>query len=183
MKRFLFFSGLLLLVVFCSGCGGTKSSLTPQDLANLDKLVNQQEFKIESDWAYPMISSAMMQLNDLLGPQNNMQRISLIGNVNYLEVKGDSVKAYLPYFGERHMGGGYNNKGEAIQFDQKATNLKIERIEHKNQYHITFSAKEGAESYTIILQVLANNRTIMIVNSSQRSTIRYEGSIASLKEE
>ncbi|MGS2761751.1 DUF4251 domain-containing protein [Sinomicrobium sp. M5D2P9] len=183
MKRLHYFTGLLLLVVICS-CGGSKNTVsTPGDMGELDTLVKQKKFRIVNNWANPMVTNAMMSVGDLLGPQNNIQRINLMGNSNYLDIKGDSVKAYLPYFGERQMGGGYNMDGEAIQFDQKAADMNVEYIEDKKRYRIKFKANKNSESFNIILEIYANRKTNLMVNSTQRNPIRYEGIIAPLPEE
>ncbi|UGU16847.1 DUF4251 domain-containing protein [Sinomicrobium kalidii] len=183
MGRFHYFSCLILFAVCCS-CIGTKNTVSDaRDLEVLDSLVQQRRFKVVNDWANPRVTTAMMNISGLLGPQNNVQRINLMGNSNYLEVKGDSVKAYLPYFGERQMGGGYNPDGQAIQFDQEATDFDANYIEAKKLYRITFKARKNSESFDVVLEIYANKKTVLMVNSMQRNPIRYDGTVASLPEE
>ncbi|MBC9797943.1 DUF4251 domain-containing protein [Sinomicrobium weinanense] len=183
MKHLHYFSGLILLAVFCS-CSGAKNAVSgAQDMGALDTLIQQKKFRVVNDWANPMVTTAMMNVIGLLGPQHNAQRINLIGNSNYFEMKGDSVKAYLPYFGERQMGGGYNTDGEAIQFDQEATDMDIKYVKAKELYRMTFKARKDSESFNVVLEVYGNKKTVLMVNSSQRNPIRYEGTIAALKEE
>jgi len=183
MKSLHYFTGLLLFAVICS-CSGSKNTVSgPKNMGALDSLVQQKEFRIVNNWANPMVTNAMMNLSDLLGPQNNIQRINLMGNPSYLDIKGDSVKAYLPYFGERQMGGGYNMDGEAIQFDQEAADMKMEYIKAKERYRIRFKANKNSESFNVILEIYANRKTNLMINSTQRNPIRYEGIIAPLPEE
>lgn len=178
MKRKFQFLGFTLLLVFCA-CSTSRKTVYSDKTA---ELIQKQQFRVVNDWANPLVSNAVVSVNALLGPQSNAQRINLIGNPNYLEIKGDSVKAYLPYFGERHMGGGYNRVSQAIQFEQ-ATNLQIDYIESKNLSRIRFDARDGSEAYNVILEVFDNGKTNLIVNSSQRNTIRYDGAIAALEED
>src|SRR5690606_39971153 len=95
------------------------------------------EFRIVNQCALPTMSSSMMKLSSsgILGPGNSGQRIDLSGNGNFLEVKGDSVKANLPFFGERQMGGGYNSEGAGIQFDQVAKNMNFHYDEARSEEH------------------------------------------------
>ncbi|RAV30665.1 DUF4251 domain-containing protein [Sinomicrobium soli] len=183
MKRFISFSGVLLLLgmVVLSSCGGARSA-APQDMAALDSLIRSREFRVESDWANPMVTTAMMRLGNILGPQNNIQRVNLIGNSNYLEIRGDSVKAELPYFGERRMGGGYDPDGNGIKFDQKASGMNIKYVDSKKLYRITFEARQRSESYNITLEIFANRKTNMIVNSTQRAPIGFEGTVRHIEE-
>ncbi|WP_461532659.1 DUF4251 domain-containing protein [Sinomicrobium sp.] len=184
MKHLFYFFGLLVVLsVFClSSCGGVKN-VSPQDMAALDSLIRSKEFRVESEWANPMVTMAMMKMGDILGPQNSIQRVSLIGNPNYLEIRGDSVSARLPYFGERKTGGGYDPDGEGIKFDQKISEMDIEFIDAKKMYRISFDARQRSELYNITLEVFSNKKTNMVVNSSERSLIGFEGSISSIKDE
>lgn len=183
MKVSSFFSMLLLVIL--SSCGGAKNNAsTPEQITAIKELLDSKEYRIENQWAMPTVSSSMMRLanSGLAGPGSNVQRINLIGNTNYLEVKGDSVKAYLPFFGERQMGGGYNSEGEGIQFEQVVTDMKTEYVEAKKRYLVTFSANNGTESFDINLLVYPNNKTSLSVNSSQRDFITYDGTISPLPE-
>src|SRR5690606_17017194 len=115
---------------------------TPQEKAMVDSLLASREFRIVNQWALPTMSSSMMKLSasGILGPGNSGQRIDLSGNGNYLEIKGDSVRAFLPFFGERQMGGGYNSDGAGIQFDQVANGISFHYDEGKNIHVVRFRA-------------------------------------------
>ncbi|MCX2680311.1 DUF4251 domain-containing protein [Galbibacter sp. EGI 63066] len=182
MKYLPYFSCLILIVV-CWSCSGTKNTLAnAQDIRALDSLVQQKQFKVVNDWASPMMTTAMMSISGILGPQNNMQQVNLIGNANYLEIKGDSVKAYLPYFGERQRGGGYNPDGEGIQFDQIAEDMEVNFLEDKELYRVRFNAHNKSESFAVMLAIFPNRKTNLVINSTDRNSIRYEGKLSALEE-
>lgn len=169
-----------------SSCGSTQTVLgTPQEKALVDSLISKREFRIVNQWALPTMSSSMMKLSSsgILGPGNSGQRIDLSGNGNFLEVKGDSVKANLPFFGERQMGGGYNSEGAGIQFDQVAKSMNFHYDEAKNIHVVKFRAKDGAESFEVTLNVFSNKKSSLLINSSQRDMIRYQGLIEKLPKE
>ncbi|MGS2739903.1 DUF4251 domain-containing protein [Sinomicrobium sp. M5D2P17] len=183
MKHLHYFTSLLLLVMI-SSCGATKNNTSDSGaLTALDSLVKQKQIRIVNNWAYPMATNAMMQVGILLGPMNNAQRINLIGNPNYLEIKGDSVKAELPYFGERQMGGGYNPDGEGIKFDTKISDWEMNYIAKKKLYRIKFKTRKNSESFNVILEMYPNKRTMLMINSTQRNPISYEGTTTSFEKD
>lgn len=173
----------LITVLILSSCGGSHGVMgTAQDKALVDSLIASREFQISNQWALPTMSSSMMKLSSsgILGPGNSGQRIDLSASGNYLKVIGDSVKASLPYFGERQMGGGYNSDGEGIHFDQKLENISYNYNDAKNLHIVKFRASNGAESFDLTLNVFSNKKSSLLVSSSQRDMIRYEGTIKAL---
>ena len=48
-----------------------------------------------------------------------------MGTNNFLEVKGDSVSADLPYYGERQIAGSYNNRDVGVQFEGLAKDFEL----------------------------------------------------------
>ncbi|WP_417360613.1 DUF4251 domain-containing protein [Galbibacter sp.] len=172
-------------IFMLSNCGGSQSAYgTQQDKVLVDSLIAKREFRIVNQWALPMMSSSMMKIasSGILGPGNSGQRIDLSGNGNFLEFKGDTVKAFLPYFGERHMGGGYNTDGVGIHFDQVVETIQFDYKNAKDQHIIKFRAKDGAETFELTLFVFSNKKSSLLVSSSQRDMIRYEGNIIALPE-
>ena len=152
--------------------------------AELNEWVNNRNFEIESNFAMPMNTAAVNAVlnSGILGPGNNSNQISLIGTPNYLRIKGDSIEANLPYFGERRMGGGYNTRDAGITIDGL---LKDYRVETKRgMYVIRFDAKDtqGNEMYSFILNLSPNQNANMSVNSTQRSNIQFRGRVEAIKE-
>ncbi|MEL4307747.1 DUF4251 domain-containing protein [Joostella sp. CR20] len=173
----------IMVICLLVSCGSTQDPATvAKELEAVDALLKEPAFRIENQWAMPQISSSMVRLSNsgIMGPGNNLQRVDLTGNANYLEIKGDSAKAYLPFFGERQMGGGYNTDGEAIQFDQKINDLSIEYLQNKQRYRVAFTAQNGTESFDITLFVFPNKKTSLSVNSTQRDHITYDGLLSEI---
>ncbi|ETN95856.1 hypothetical protein P278_15780 [Zhouia amylolytica AD3] len=184
MKSISYIVGLITLVLVYS-CGSTQSAVSESDMAALSDLVEGRKFRIESDWADPTVTRAMMQVGAILGPQNSVARINLIGNDNYLEVRGDSVKSDLPYFGERQMGGGYNTNDIGIKIDEVARDMELHYLDSKKKYKMSFKAGnvDTNESYNVVIEIFSNKKTSIIVTSTERNSIRYEGTIMPLLEE
>lgn len=184
MRRLRIFFGVLF-VLLLSNCSGSKAVFSSSaDKALVDSLIAKRQFRIVNQWALPTMSSSMMEISSsgILGPGNSGQRIDLSGSGNFLEIKGDSVKAILPYFGERQMGGGYNSDGEGIQFEQVVEQFKIDYNNRKNHHTVKFRANNGTESFELTLYVYPNKKSSLLVSSSQRDAIRYQGTIRVLPE-
>lgn len=177
MKRI----GLFIVVVVLLGCASTTKTHTiaEKDTKALDDLVTNMSFEIESQWAQPQVTNAMTQLGNagLFPPGSNAGNISLIGNSNYLIIDGDKVKAYLPYFGERQMGGAYNSTKTGIEFDGVPQDFEITKGK-KDSYEITFTIADknsATENYTVLIQIFPSLSSAININSSHRFTIRYKG--------
>jgi hypothetical protein len=151
----------------------------------LDKLVESKMFRIESTWARPQATTATNAIagSNLQAPGSSGNSINLIGNFNYFEMKADSVKAYLPYYGERQFGNGHYSGSTAIEFNGIPRELEIEKNEKKGYYHISFLADKDTETLQLNIKLYPSMKSLMTVNSNQRMVINYEGKLMALKEE
>lgn len=166
------------------GCGSTSKTVGAMEKAKaLDAMVANRSFEIVADWAYPQVTSAMNSISNsgILGPGNTTSRIDLMGSGNYLKMQGDTVSAFLPYFGERQMGGGFGaNSG--IEFKGIPNDLEITPNTKDQSYRITFNIRDQSESYNLNMMLYPDLSSRINVTSSQRNYIRYEGRVAALKE-
>jgi hypothetical protein len=171
---------MLLLMMSCS----TYKPLTEAQRQELQAWGTEKAFVIESDWAKPMPSAALIAIANtgILGLGNSAGSINILGNVNYFRMKGDTIEAHLPYYGERYMGGGYNNK-TAIAFNDIPDRKEIMWNEQKQRAEMRFSIHQeyDNENFDIFILIFSNNTTRIDVNSSERSFITYEGKIKALE--
>lgn len=176
--------GILMVLFVMGACSSTRvSGLSPDQTAVVDKLVDQKSFRIESDWAQPFLTNSMAQISNsgLLPPGSTAGRINLIGNSNYLQMEGDSVSAYLPYYGERQFGGGYASNG-AIQFKGLPRGLEVIRDQNSQGYRLEFDIREKGENYSVSVVLFPNLNSRITINSSQRFIINYDGKVTALEE-
>ena len=147
-------------------------------IKNLETLIESKHYTIESDWARPQVTYAMQQVlnSGILQPGSAPNAISLIGNANFLTISGDSIKAYLPYFGERQMNVGYGGRDGAIELDGLLEDYTFEPKKN-NSYLITFNANSKIEAYNISIAVFPNMKSEIRVNSSSRFPISYTGKV------
>ena len=174
----LIFSGCLLF----NSCSSSKVKASPEQIMKLTELVNAKNFEINSDMAYPQVSSAMnsIQNSGLIPPGSNVNQINLIGNVNFIRIKGDSIYAELPYFGERQMNAGYNGSDASISIENTMQNYTVNTNSKDDSFTINFNAKTDREVLRFNITIFPNLRTDVVLNGPTRFPIRYTGTVTQL---
>ena len=181
-KNFILVS-TLLLIFSCSS--SKKTSFTAEQKDEFHKLVQSKSFKITAKWANPLATQSMNAVANagLLAPGNTINRIDLTGTASFLEVKGDSVSANLPYYGERQIAGAYNSSAIGIQFNGLAKDFKMSYNEKREAYEMQFLATHKTEVFNINAVLFINNAATIYVNSSQRLAINYQGTFKKQQDE
>ena len=168
------------LLVFVVSCKSAKSKPTLAETALFTKAIEQQQLRIESDWAYPHVSNALQQVLDsrILQPDGSAGAISLVGNPNFLEISGDSITSYLPFFGERQMQVAYGGRDNTIEFKGIMEDFKSSTGKNSS-YILSFKAKSNTESFSVNLTLYPNATARMRVNGNSRFPISYSGFLKS----
>lgn len=182
MKRIRFYSVLFAFVLVA--CKSSKETISPSQIEALNTLVSSQKFTIESDWAYPQVTNAMSQIltSQLMAPGSNASAINLIGNANFLTIKGDSITSYLPYFGERQMQVAYGGTDSAIQFNGIMEDFKVEQGKN-NRKIISFKADSNSENFNVIITLFPNMKSQIMLRGASRFFIQYTGDVSQIKSE
>lgn len=161
MKLYLNCLIIIIPLLLLQGCG---SSIDASKVAETKQLLGNREFEIQHEWANPMGGG----------------RINLIGNPNFIRFKKDSVNLFLPFFGERFAGGGYNGEG-GIVYNGPLKDLKISS-ENKDSQVFKFSTRQETEDLNFTITIFPEGKVNTRVNSSHRSFISYQGKVGELKE-
>jgi len=181
-KVFFILTVILLTIVSC----GSSKVYTAQEKASLEKLVTDQNFEIELQWARPLVTNSLNQLANagLFRPGDNASQINLQGNQNIFKFENDTVSANLPYYGERQMGGGYNSDGGGIDFKTTPKDLTLSKDDDKDYYLMEFNVrdKDSNENYDVSLTLYPSLSAIINIWSSQRNTIQYNGTLKAISE-
>lgn len=162
-------------------CKSSKSKFTDSQIKTLETLVEKRNFTIESDWAYPQVSTAMQQVlnSGILQPGNAAGAISLIGNSNFLTITGDSITSYLPYFGERQMSVDYGGRDSAIQLKGLIENYTEEKGKN-NVSILKFDANSKSENFRVSIRLFPNLKSEIIILGATRFPISYAGRIEAI---
>lgn len=164
----------ILLIGSLLGCGSERA-MTEAERIGLEKAVSTPAFKIEMQWAYPLSNTAAQLLNNLQpGIRAAGNSININDGRNYVQLKNDSVFVDLPYFGTRQISGGYSdNVGVRVAEALKDWELRPEKKANERSIHI--STKHKGEYYDLSIHLFSKGKATVVVNSSQRQSIRYEG--------
>lgn len=155
---------LVLIVSFLViACGNAENSTknSTQNLAKIEHIVQSREFEIKNEWLRPL----------------NGSQINLIGNDNFIRFKGDSIKIFLPYYGERHAGGMYSGEG-GIKYEGPAKSVNTSKNKKKAKLELTFEVQQSTENLNFFIEIYSSGKVYTNVNSSQRAAISYEGTLS-----
>lgn len=171
---------IIVTMLFLVSCKNIEplSAETQAQAQQMHEKITQQQLSIAATWAYPQANSTLNQLaiNSGLGSGNTSTRISLAGNGDFLKIHKDSVSAYLPYYGERRISGGYNTES-GIKFDGVPREYTVVYNEQKGRSEINFSISQGTESFQLYIDVYPNGNAQFSVSSSHRTNIRFDGAL------
>ncbi|WP_228236058.1 DUF4251 domain-containing protein [Allomuricauda sp. M10] len=175
----LFHSVFAVALFILAGCSATYQA-TPEEVAALDQMVRDQRFEIQATWAQPMASQSLNSIANagLLPQGSTASRIDISGSRGYFRMVGDSVKADLPYFGERRMGGTYNPQQTGVKFEGIPKEYSLEPATKGTGYIIKFNVNQGTEAYQVVAQLYANRTARIAMSSSHRTNIWYQGTLA-----
>ena len=184
MRNPLLYGGWFLVIILLLGaCGSSKTPATPEQLAQLQSLVESRKFSFDAEFALPQTSQAYVSAaNATLARAggNTLSRISLGGEGYFLKMQGDSVESHLPYYGVRDNFSEYG-RPDGIELDAEVENLKIDK-KSSGAYQIRFDARMKTERFQITLDMFPGGKANLIVFSGQRDAIRYEGRAIPIEE-
>lgn len=146
----------------------TKQQIKQEQKAAKEKvivaLLESKKFEFVADMAYPQ----------------GMRSISMISNSNFFRVQNDSIHSEMPFFGRAYSGAGYGGSGGG-GLDFKGVAKDYSLVKDKKAYKIKADVKDNTDLYTIILTVFFEGNANLVINSSNRSSISYKGTIEVIK--
>lgn len=161
--RLFFFMGIVLFLGGQSLFAQSKKEKQEQKEKEIKELVDKKQFTIEVNRALPMRGQAV----SLTSPYT-------------LEMRGDSVISYLPYFGRAYSvpyGG-----GNGLRFERTATDYTC-TYDKKGTARIKFAARTDDDTYRFNIQIYPNGSASINVTPTNRQNISYQGELAPKKEE
>lgn len=96
-----------------------------------------------------------------------------------LELRGDSVFSYLPYFGRAYSapyGGGNGMRFEEVMTDYTLSYGK------KGKAILKFETRTDDDKYTFFIEIYPNGSATIQVNSVNKQSIGYQGEITGPKD-
>ena len=139
---------LLALMAFLTAC--TASTV-------VQNVLNSKHFTLNVNNMYPVSASS-----------------KYVGGEFFLEVKGDTLRSYLPYFGAVYHSS--YNMGNALDFEQKMESFQQVR-KKKNCTTIYISVRTAEDFFKYTLNIFDNGRFDLYVLPVNRQSISYDGEL------
>lgn len=165
MKKTVYVWGVMLLFFLASPSvwAQSKHEKKAQREKEVKEWIDGKHFTIEVDRALPL-RGRMVHLTSSYS----------------LELRGDSVLSYLPYFGRAYhvpYGG-----GNGMRFEEPITDYAV-TYDKKGKTILLFDTKTDEDKYTFFIEIYPNGSTTIQVTPVNRQSISYYGEITGPKEE
>lgn len=150
-KLVLIFLCLSVVVTTFAQKNKKKNEIDPR----VKEILDSRNYKLDANMAFPNIGRSM-SLDSRYG----------------VEIKGDSLFSYLPYFGRAYRlpyGG-----GEGLIFDTKIDNYSS-KPGKKGSILIKFRARTQEDVYTYTIVVFSNGNASINVSSGNKQSIDFGG--------
>lgn len=191
LYKSLIFVFLTIIVGVFTSCKTSKidqSEARSKDMAILDSLYAQDAYKIAIEVVYPFNTAATTEVANILlrNTGDNASRIDVRGEGNFIEIQNDSVKGYLPFFGERRLSAGaYGGTDLAVQIEEPVKNLSKQINSKKRKLKLEFTANQKGvdnERYEITIEIYPNKHATVNISPVYRTFIRYDGRLEEFDE-
>ncbi|MBP1841027.1 DUF4251 domain-containing protein [Formosa algae] len=140
-----------------------KKEKQEQEFIAIKKLLESSKFTFDADWA----------------TTQGGKRISLIGNPNFLKVNDSITEADMPYFGVAQMAS-YGGDG-GITFNGPYKEYSLTYNEKKHRGIVKYAITNDSENFKITLTVYSPDSASLVVYSSNRNSITFDGKVEPLK--
>lgn len=153
---------ILLILVMGLGSLSLSAQSTKEEEQNakmllVRKAVESKRYKMSFDRIYP---------------QRGQSRY--IGNEYELEIKGDSVSSYLPYFGVAHSASYSGNN--VLDFDKEYTDYQFKEGK-KESLLVSFKVKSDSEYLEYQLTIYSNGNVRLYIQPLRRDAVSYNGAL------
>ena len=92
----------------------------------------------------------------------------------YLELKGDTVRSYLPYFGQAYQSS-MMSPSQGLNFETKAIGMKVSQPK-KNLSRIEIDMRTDEDTYYYVVELYDSGQAYIHVRSQHRDPISFDGS-------
>lgn len=169
MKTLLKTMSVLLAFIFLSSCA------TPNiyKSAAVEALLRKSEFTFMAQHANPSNHDVVNVINSI--PGGNSGRLLNLDSGYTIEIRTDELEVTLPYFGRMYTANMDSSKN-SYRFTTK--DFTVDKKEGKKGSSVfTIVANDQQNIRTINLEVFANGKAYVSINSNDRQPISYTGYI------
>ncbi len=146
---------------------------------DLPALLESKRFVFKANTAIPFADADLYQALRMLGNPGG-GTIPLNTSVYDLQVRSDSVLAYLPYFGRAFMG--VNEREDlSIKFNSKKFNYQLEKRK-KGGWRVKIITQDLNRNFTLFLEIGESGYATLSIRDQYRQPISFYGYIDKLEE-
>jgi len=132
-------------------------------ISQIDSLMSAKTFVFEATRAFPQ----------------GWKSVDLTTNSNYIRFSPDKIDSYMPFFGRAYS---VDYNGDAgIKFTAKPEEYKIVTLKNGKGYEIEAAVSAARDNYKLTLFVDPQGGASLTINSNQRASISYNGTIGKLE--
>lgn len=143
------------------------------DKAKVDGAVKSKSFTFVATTALPMNSTEINAVLSRMPGATNGASINLSGANYDLQLKKDSLVAYLPYYG-RSFNAPIGRDDSGFKFT--STQFTVESTPRKKGgWQVNIISKDTRESVRMSLSISPNGNASLTVNSNNKQSISYNG--------
>ncbi len=170
----------LLLVCFTFG------TLNAQNDKSQEKK-SKKEVKKEEQEAYyqayvRLITTNQFEFDALSYITEKGGSNDLSTTVNYVKIKDSIVDLYLPFFGDSQTMNSFNQQNNAFVYNGPIKNYERSLDKKTGRVKVSFTAVTKQETLDMTINLYKNLSTRLVVNSSRRDGMIYDGFLVPLKE-
>ena len=162
--RLLFLMGIVLFLGGQSLYSQSKKEKREQKEKEIKEMIDEKRFTIDVNRALPM----------------GGRTVNLTSSYS-LEMRGDSVVSYLPYFG-RAYSAPYGGGNGGVRFEKSITDYQCS-YNKKGTAQIKFVARTDDDTYRFDVQVYPNGSAFINVTPVNKQSITYHGELTAKKKE
>lgn len=173
--------GIIALFIFNCGSSKSEAELIAEQKAykELIKEVDSKNVRFDAQTAFPFQTNDVIVITNALMAQteNGNGRFSLSGNEDFLEIRQDSAKAELSYFGEIRTASYADDNDANIKFNNVIEEYNVSENEKKKTVTITFKVRNDTEQFNVKMILFPSKKANIAIFGSNRTTIQYRGDI------
>lgn len=149
------------------------AALTLASCSTADKVARDERRREKAGMVAESIESGRYRVGIRTAYPIRVAAVQVTGDYG-LEVSGDSVTVYLPYFGRGYTlpyGG-----GKGLNFKALTTEYDVRKMK-RGRTRVEFSTRNDEDTYRFTVDVFDNGQVSIDVQPQQRSRISYSGEL------
>lgn len=143
------------------------------DKATTAKIVAEKSYTFVATSAFPSNAAEINSILSKMPGATGGGNINLSGSNYDVKITGDSVVAYLPYYG-RSYNAPIGNEDSGFKFTSKNFSYTNEKRK-KGGWQVAINSKDAKENPRMVLTIAENGYASLVVSSNNKPSISYNG--------